>query len=262
MCNYKTLSKADLAFLTQKGIAFLEEVDSTNAFLKQKPELTAVLAAFQTSGRGQRGASWESEPYQNLLFSRKLTLELAVENFFVLNIAVSLAVYEAVCALVPSQVRSKIKIKWPNDVFFEHQKIAGLLIENSLSGRKINKSIVGIGLNLNQLNFQNPHASSLRQIVKEPLSLPEAAVCVNSRLEEIQSFSNNSITKLLEKYKSCLYQFRKEDFFYLFEEGILVKAKITNVFLDGHIELQSAKKKYRLTFKSFSFKRLLKILQH
>ena len=117
----------------------ISETNSTNNYLqtlcaRQKiEELTTVVADFQTSGRGQRGNSWESEPLKNLLFSFVLFpdfLEACCQ--FLISQIISLAIKEEL-----STYTEDISIKWPNDIYWKEKKICGILIENDLMGRNI-----------------------------------------------------------------------------------------------------------------------------
>ncbi len=143
---------------------FLEETNSTNDALKllfgkeELPEGALVYTHFQSNGRGQQNAVWESERGKNLLLSVLLKPHflLADEQIW-LNLVISLALRDAVEKLsgLPAC------IKWPNDIYFEDKKLAGILIENALQGKRLRYSIIGIGLNLNQENFSNEKAASL-----------------------------------------------------------------------------------------------------
>lgn len=146
----------------------LDAIDSTNSFLrklsltKNLDDFTAVMADFQTEGKGQMGAKWTSDEGKNLMVSifKKISFLDTEKNFFV-SMVVSLSIFKAMEVLqIP-----KLKIKWPNDILSENKKIAGILIENVIKQGKLQVSIIGIGLNVNQTEFENlPKASSLRLI--------------------------------------------------------------------------------------------------
>ena len=146
----------------------VDATDSTNLHLKSLllnatlADYTVVSAAQQLKGRGQRGAEWQSDPYKNLTFSvLKKHTGLTVKKSFVLNIVVSLSIYNVLHELnIPD-----LSIKWPNDIMSDTSKIAGILIENTFQGTSISSSILGIGLNINQLIFKGlDSASSLKKI--------------------------------------------------------------------------------------------------
>ncbi len=108
-----------------------------------------ILAYFQTNGRGRRGRFWQSEPGENLTFSFAIdTNFLPSHQNFLLSKAISVALYTFLSKYLPAD----ISIKWPNDMLVSGQKIGGMLIENKyIDGRKF--TIVGIGLNVNQIQF-------------------------------------------------------------------------------------------------------------
>lgn len=138
-----------------------EEVTSTNDYIRQQDEhLTLCWAESQTKGRGQKGNSWESEKGRNLTFSFLLHPErLPAGKQFILSKAVSLAVVEAL-----RTTGTQARIKWPNDIYVGDRKICGILIEHDLSGDgMIRRSVVGIGINVNQQRFLSdaPNPTSL-----------------------------------------------------------------------------------------------------
>ena len=147
-----------------RKIIKIECTDSTNNYVANlvyggKIENgTVILADKQTKGRGQRGAEWLSKPAENMIFSIYLTpANLSVKDQFVLTQFVSLSVVNTL-----KKMGLEAVIKWPNDVLINHKKIAGILIENQLTGSSISGSIIGIGLNVNQTDFGTLSATSLK----------------------------------------------------------------------------------------------------
>ena len=110
-----------------------------------------VTAEYQSNGRGQRATKWESEKSKNLIISiLKKDIRLKLENQFMLNIIVSLAVHKTLKALqIPN-----LSIKWPNDILSRQNKIGGILIDLVTKKNKIDHAIIGIGLNVNQIEFE------------------------------------------------------------------------------------------------------------
>ena len=147
---------------------FIPRTASTNSYLaalcdsRTLPELTCVYTAFQSSGRGQRGNSWESEDGKNLLFSFVLFPDFVeARKQFCLSQITAIALQETL-----SQYADGITIKWPNDIYWRDRKLCGTLIENDLTGQHITRSISGTGVNLNQETFVSdaPNPVSLKQI--------------------------------------------------------------------------------------------------
>ncbi len=123
-------------------------------------EGTLVTTDHQVAGRGQRGNTWESHRAENLTFSILLKPDfLAPGEQFWLTIAISLGVYDTLRPLLGESVR----IKWPNDIYVNDQKLGGILIENTIQRTQLTWSVVGIGLNINQTEFRYPAATSLQQ---------------------------------------------------------------------------------------------------
>lgn len=154
-----------------RQIIFREKVSSTNdaawSLLKEGKgsDGTIVYAHEQVSGRGQGGNKWESQPGKNLTMSVILRPHfLHPEKQFLISKVISLALADLLTAIT-----GEIKIKWPNDIYARGDKIAGILIENAISGNIIDSAIAGIGLNLNQVKFTSgaPNPVSLCNITGE-----------------------------------------------------------------------------------------------
>lgn len=112
---------------------------------------TVVRAGYQTKGRGQRGTTWDSSASNNLLFSLYLdSKKISPDEQFAISRGMSIAVCEAIQPLVGE---AKLEIKWPNDILLDGRKLCGFLIESSIKGSNLEWTIVGIGLNVNQIDF-------------------------------------------------------------------------------------------------------------
>ncbi len=147
-----------------KKVVFLPQCHSTNdelVLLARKfnePEGTLIYTDDQLKGRGQRGNVWISEPGKNILMSLLLRPKfLSPSNQFNLNLIAGLAVVDTLSDLIEASIR----LKWPNDVYINEKKIAGVLIENNLRGNILESAVVGIGFNINQRGFNIPTATSL-----------------------------------------------------------------------------------------------------
>lgn len=146
----------------------LNAIDSTNSFLKEMianevvADYTVVIADYQTNGRGQMGTTWDSEKGKNLMFSMFKDLSIHdVEFPFYISMAISLAILKALKTLnIPD-----LSIKWPNDILSADKKVCGILIENVIKN-KLNSTIIGVGVNVNQMEFENlQQATSLKNII-------------------------------------------------------------------------------------------------
>ena len=168
----------------------LDRTPSTNTWAKQHAaELThgtVVVTHNQTAGRGQRGNCWEAAPGKNLTFSLFLHPEgVSPAGQFLISEIVALAVVEAVeHALAEAVASDRIKVKWPNDIYVDDRKIAGILIEHTLTGSGIGHTIAGIGLNVNQTVFESdaPNPVSLAMLAHKDFSLAPLLAGICSRI--------------------------------------------------------------------------------
>ena len=172
-------------------IIHVEETLSTNSLLREwlnkeaLPTYSVIVADFQTAGRGQLDNVWESEKGKNLTFSLVLYPEaLPAKQQFVISQIAALSVKETLDAYTEG-----ISIKWPNDVYWQDKKICGMLIENDLSGHDLFRSIIGIGINLNQMVFRGdaPNPVSLWQIIKQKV---DKEVVLRQFLSHIEAYNH------------------------------------------------------------------------
>ena len=153
-----------------------KKLDSTNAYLqRQQSEHDirnwVVSTDEQTAGKGMGSNGWESEVGKNLTFSLAVDIgALPAERQFLLSEAVALGLYEALFLLIPEE---KLHIKWPNDIYYEKRKLAGILINSTIKANMMDISIIGIGLNVNQMQFQDwpTHPISLKMITGKDYDL-------------------------------------------------------------------------------------------
>lgn len=233
---------------------YLETADSTNEVLREMirkekfPEGFVVHTDFQTAGKGQIGNSWESESGKNILFSLVLfPQKIRPDQQFLISQLVSLGIKNTL-----DEFTDGITVKWPNDIYWNNKKIAGILIENSLQGKQIKFTVVGVGLNVNQTEFvaSAPNPVSLRQIIGkriERIPLLEK-MCWNI----MYLYLNLDVEKLQTEYSAML--FRKDGFHTFKADGELFEAKIFAVYPDGRLELETADGEYRsFYFKEVSF---------
>lgn len=177
----------------------LDAIDSTNDFLKTYSQnhvlenYTVVTAQNQFKGKGQMGASWETEVGKNLIISILIKdLFQDVNQIFSLNVAVAIAV---VNALKKNEIPN-LTIKWANDILSENKKIAGILIENIIKSDGKIESIVGIGLNVNQTNFSHlPQASSLINVTGKNYNIDSILIDI---VKEIQSNCQLIVAKQID----------------------------------------------------------------
>lgn len=189
----------------------LDATDSTNQYLKDfmltgmPIDFTVVVTKEQRKGRGQMGAVWQSETGKNLTFSvLKKINNLNINNHYQLNVCVALAIIESLKAIsVPD-----LSIKWPNDIMSGSTKICGILIENVLSGNKIQASIIGVGLNVNQQIFNNLlSVSSLKLLLGQTFNIDELLNLILTNLKTIFiRWKEEGISGIWKTYEGMLFR--------------------------------------------------------
>lgn len=186
-------------------------INSTNSFtrelLKENSQLplTCIVAKKQLQGRGQRGTSWEAEEGKNLTFSVFLPHPKVIPaHQFLLSATVANSV---VSALGKFEL-PRLKIKWPNDILSANKKLGGILIENIISQGKVTGSIIGIGLNVNQMNFGNlPQAGSMKTATGKEYDLDKVLEVMLQELERgFQFLSEDHSEAILNDYKNHLFR--------------------------------------------------------
>jgi len=175
-----------------KNSLFLHEVESTNTYAMNllrnvnTIEGTVVYTDNQTHGRGQRGAVWTSKIGQNITLSVVLKPHfLSINDTYYLSKISALAVYDVLTEILSSS-QYDIKIKWPNDILVNKQKIAGILIENNFATNSIQHSVMGVGLNVNQDEFGDFErtATSLKLVLNKDFDRNEVMRLLFSKLEK------------------------------------------------------------------------------
>ena len=258
---------------------YLLSIDSTSTELHRRmsaeelPHGYCISADFQTNGHGQATNHWESEDSKNLLFSLLLrpTVIPASEQFIITEL-VTLAIINA----LQDEIRQKITIKWPNDIYVGNHKLCGILIENALCGQTIDTCIVGIGININQETFTSnaPNPISLTQlsgrthdrqaifdeIYKNILDyydyfaqMTDQSDCLTSQTSQTSPTKNSAIKQSLHhEYMNNLY--RRTGFHeYSTPEGEHFFGEIENIGAQGHLPLRLQSGEQRI----FAFKEVI-----
>ena len=208
-----------------------EQIDSTNAFLQRKQSEGdirnwVVSADEQTAGKGMGNNGWESEVGKNLTFSLAADMGfLPAERQFLLSEAVPLGIIEVLDEVISDgfegisflaevvrleSMPSKLSIKWPNDLYYGNRKLAGILINSTIKANMMDISIIGIGLNVNQMQFKDwpTHPISLKMITGkdyelQPL-LEQIAEHITIKVEQLKS----DPTIIEQNYLKRLFRYR------------------------------------------------------
>lgn len=210
---------------------YISSTNSTNSLVKEMlakgewPQTERYLyAGYQTAGRGQTGNSWESEANKNVLCSILLPPD---KNLYFLNIAVSVAIIRL--------LGGQYTIKWPNDIYYNDKKLAGILLENAIVGSEIKYSIAGIGLNVNQTVFVSnaPNPVSLKQITGKEYDIDQL---MKDLLETITVVLKEPEDVIWSEYKAHLY--RREGYWLFEDKNGAFEAHIEDVLPTGEIVLR------------------------
>jgi BirA family biotin operon repressor/biotin-[acetyl-CoA-carboxylase] ligase len=220
---------------------FCKDIESTNTYAtgllqsESVTEGTIIYTNYQSAGRGQKGNRWESEDGKNLLFSTVLYPRIIrPKDQFIISIFISLGICDFLKMLI-----TDCKIKWPNDIYAGDDKIAGILIENSIISDAIINSVAGIGLNLNQEEFPEelPNPVSLKILTRKEYDpdycLKQLAGCLDLRYKQVIS---GSWDELRNQYISSLYQLNTWRRFRS-EKGIL-EGRIVSVTESGCLRIE------------------------
>jgi BirA family transcriptional regulator, biotin operon repressor / biotin---[acetyl-CoA-carboxylase] ligase len=238
-------------------MVYCKNTGSTNSYASglikagQVSEGTVVYTNFQSAGRGQKSNRWESEDGKNLLFSVILYPSMVSPlDQFIISIFISIGICDFLKTLVPG-----CQIKWPNDIYHGDDKIAGILIENSITGNAIVNSIAGIGLNINQEEFPEeiPNPVSLKMLTgvehDTGLCLQKLAACLDKRYKQVIS---GEWDELRNEYISSLYRINLWSRFKS-ADGIF-EGRILSVTEAGCLQIEKKPgKKLEFAFKEIEF---------
>lgn len=218
----------------------LNSVDSTNNYaanllrVSTPPNGSVITARFQTNGRGQRGSAWQSDADENVLMSLICyPTTLLVSDQFFLTKAAAIAVADAVRSFGVNNV----SVKWPNDIYVGDQKIAGMLIENTVRDQRLTAAIIGVGLNVNQTQFHLLKATSLHLLTGVEFEVKQVVERISAFIE--QSFirlMSGQFSKIDAEYRRQLY--RREVVSEFLYKDQRVTAMITGVDGSGKLIIQ------------------------
>ena len=223
----------------------LKRVHSTNKYAlefisKSKPmEGTVISASYQYDGRGQIGRFWESEDGKNITCSTILhPIFIQASDQFQLNMAVSLALHDLIDHFLPEN--HKVKIKWPNDIYVGDEKIAGILIQNTIKGKHISTSVIGTGININQVKFSDhiPNPTSLHKLVEMEIDLEIVfGWWFRFLTKRYLQLKSGKLGLLRKEYLENLYRINVWSNFND-NMGVLFTGKILGVDNDGQLKIE------------------------
>ena len=217
-----------------------DEIDSTNAYLQRKQSECdirnwVVSTDAQTAGKGMGNNGWESEARKNLTFSLAVGMDfLPAERQFLLSEAVPLGIIKVLDAFLPAE---KLNIKWPNDIYYGNCKLVGILINSTIKANMMDVSIIGIGLNVNQMQFQDwpTHPVSLKMITDKEYDLPQLlqqiAESILLKVEQLKS----DPTSIEQDYLKRLFRYRTWADYEV--EGKALRLFMTGIDAFGRLQL-------------------------
>ena len=216
------------------NIIHFKEVESTNLlalnYIKENDLQSSVVFTtdFQNFGRGQQSAKWESEIGKNLLISIAIMPKMLIQSQFELSVNTSLAILDV---LQYYNIKNT-SIKWPNDIVVNGAKISGILIENKVKKDKIIHSVLGVGLNVNQIEFKlfNRIATSIKLESNSTFLIDEVRDVL---LEKLQIRFSNSSEENRENYLDKLYLKDRVAAFKV--KGVIVNGIIKSVTTEGFL---------------------------
>ncbi|MGB0891197.1 MAG: biotin--[acetyl-CoA-carboxylase] ligase [Flavobacteriaceae bacterium] len=221
----------------------LDAIDSTNTFLKELAQVelldnfTVVTASEQLKGRGQMNTGWLSEPNKNLLCSVFYKFENALFSHQVyLNYAISLSVYQT----LQEYKLLDLAIKWPNDILSQKNKVSGILIESVVKQQKLKSAIIGIGLNVNQVDFFKDlyNVTSIKEATGNETNIDEVLrVLIQNLKKNIKQFEMRNFLDLEKRYLKTLYKKNIPTMFKT-SKNVLFMGMIIGVSTSGKLQIQ------------------------
>ena len=219
----------------------IDAINSTNEYLKKlylKKNIYdnfLIITNNQTEGKGQESSSWESEPKKNLTLSIYKDLKKnKLKNPFIINLIISISIIET----LKKYNLPNLKIKWPNDILSASKKISGILIENFFQREFLISSIIGIGLNVNQISFKKAkNAISIASVKKKKIDLTEVLNILTKKISlKFHEIDNLKINDLINEYESLL--FKKDEFSIFNINNKLIDGRILGVNQSGKLKVK------------------------
>lgn len=217
------------------------EIDSTSSQLKRMiescesiDEYTVVIASHQSGGRGQGSNRWSSNAGENLTFSLLLRPMIEASSHFYLNMCISLGIKKALEKHI-----NGVKIKWPNDIYVNDRKLCGILIESTIMGSKISRSIVGIGINIEQKEWEDwvPNPTSMvlcgANVIDKDTLLKDI---IDNIYHMLSLLHDGEQSKISTAYHDVMYR-KDTTALYCDQEGTF-EGKICGVDSDGRLVIK------------------------
>lgn len=247
-------------FIGHRHISLIT-IDSTNNYAlqllknEQPPEGTLITAQQQTAGRGQRGNAWQGEGNKNVAMSIILRPTfLPIHRQFALSQTIALGVYNAINEILGIKVR----IKWPNDIYVGDKKIGGILIENNVNQHTWLAAVVGIGININQIDFPdhlpNPTSLALESGREWDINDLTKKLCHNIERQYLQ-LRADKLTDIHQQYCQNLYRYGETARFET-PDGLVLIGKIIGVTEQGMLLIETKSEQGLVVVYEFDLKEI------
>lgn len=242
-------------------LQFIETVHSTNVTLQQKSEqylqewgeiskFFGIYTNEQTNGKGLASNRWLSNKGENLLISFIFQPPIAPVDQFKFNMFFALSVRKFLSTFIENPL-----VKWPNDIYVNQQKMAGILIEHAIQGENLKYTIAGVGININQTVFDPsiPNPTSLALLTSKQYEIETLALRFTQMLEkEYNLILENQVENLEQEYLKHLYQYQVEADYEIM--GKRLKGKIVGISKFGQLLVEDSElKNYTCNYKEIKF---------
>ncbi len=238
-----------------RNFVYLDECDSTNDFLFSTKEYTkdgtVILSEFQAKGKGRKDRIWESSKGQNLTLSIMLRRDIKPKSLNIINLGASLAVAHT----LENLYQLNVELKWPNDILVKRKKIAGILLESSSRGNKIEKVVIGIGINVNQVGFQGKFIippTSVKKEFGETVSRERLLSELLNNLEETFEICASNPAKIIEDWKERCNMIGET--IKITENDEIKFGIFSNIDNDGYLILKQKEKTEKIHFGDVSLR--------
>ncbi len=266
MIDIKKIKSGVSSIIIGQNIYWYPKLESTNDYAmelakKGAPEGTIIGADFQTAGKGRTGKSWFSPTGKNILASIILRPERDIEVGQKIVLAVADIIICSLSDYLEDHKRKKLSFeaKWPNDILYQRRKIAGILTQSILQGKKIEALIIGIGININVRQDEFPEelrqkAVSLSEILGgQYIDINDVIIkLINNFEKKYIKLERTNYEGVVESWKKNCFGIGSEIIIETPREG-KIKAVFDDVAEDGFLIYRIEDKKRKLISGSLDY---------
>ena len=211
--------------------------DYIKEHLKELHNFDGIYTSTQTNGRGRNGHTWESEPGRNAAFSILIKNKDLIEKYNLVSIVTAIAVSN----YFENIGMPNVQIKWPNDILVDGKKICGILLEGKLP----EYLIIGVGINVNQVNFEGFEATSIKKVLDLKIQPSLVAADVNDLILDTITDIGSDLSEYIDEYNDKDYLLNKEVTFTY--QGQKCEGTADGINLDGSLKILMGDKEINVT---------------